>query len=143
MSYLLDTCTLCEPTRKEPEPEVMRWLEREKEEDLYLSVLSLGEIAQGVEKLDDSRKKRRLEAWLHTDLLHRFDGRIIDITREISLKWGEISGAKRREGKQIPVIDGLIGATALVHSLVVVTRNVDDFRRVGAPVFDPWQDAEK
>jgi predicted nucleic acid-binding protein len=141
MSYLLDTCALCGPTRKEPDPDVVRGLEIQKEEDLYLSVLSLGEIAKGVAKLDDSRRQRRLEAWLHTDLPRRFDGRIIDITDPISLGWGGPCGAKRRERVQFPVIEGLLSATASVHSLVVVTRNVDDFSRPGVPVFNPWEDA--
>ena len=141
MSFLLDTCTLCEPTRKDPEPDVVNWLETQNEDDLYLSVLSLGEIAKGVEKLEESRRKRRLEAWLHTNLPRRFDGRIIDITHQIALRWGELSGEKRREGVQIPVIDGLLAASASVHSFVIVTRNVDDFTRAGAPVFNPWEDA--
>ncbi len=76
MNYLLDTCVLCEPTRKTPDKSVIRWLDEQREDDLYLSVISLGEIAKGIEKLPDSRKQNRLVEWLHHDLPLRFDERI-------------------------------------------------------------------
>lgn len=139
MSYLLDTCTLCEPTRKAPDGNVITWFDKQREGDLYLSVLTIGEIAAGVTRLEDSRKKHRLKKWLHRDLPERFAGRILDITPKICIKWGEITGSKKKTGVQIPVIDGLLAATGIIHSLTLVTRNTDDFMVAELPVFNPWE----
>lgn len=140
MSYLLDTCVLSEFTRPEPSSRVIEWLANQRESDLFLSVIAIGEIAQGISRLPAGAKQRQLHAWLHTDLRNRFSQRILPVSEEVALQWGELSGRMRSAGVTVGMADGLIGATALVHSLVVVTRNTDDLSRTGAPVFDPWVD---
>ncbi len=140
MSYLLDTCAISEFTRKRPTPQVMTWLDAQNEENLFLSAIVLGELARGVAQLTESAKKHRLHAWVYTDLCNRFRGRILPVTPDVVLKWGTLSGRCRRDGVQISMADGLIAATALIHSLVVVTRNTTDMEAAGAPVFDPWSD---
>ena len=143
MSYLLDTCVLSEFTRKRPEPRVLDWLRSQPEDALFLSVVVLGELAKEIAQLDESPKKRRLRAWLYTDLCARFRGRVLSVTEAVALEWGSMSGRAARAGVQIGVADGLIGATACAHSLVVVTRNVADISATGAPVLNPWTDLVK
>ena len=140
MSYLLDTCVLSEFTRKQPHAKVVAWLEAQNEADLFLSAVVIGELAKGVAMLPDSAKKRRLNAWLYTDLCDRFQGRILPAGDAVALAWGEATGRQAREGLQIGMADGIIGATAVTHSLVAVTRNTHDISRTGAAVFNPWTD---
>ncbi|MBU0679192.1 MAG: type II toxin-antitoxin system VapC family toxin [Verrucomicrobia bacterium] len=141
MSYLIDTCVLSECTRKKPNPEVIAWLEQQEENSLYISVIVLGEIVRGVAKLKDSAKKRSIRAWLYTDLVNRFRGRVLPIDEVVALEWGRLSGKASARGIQISMADGLIGATALVHGLNIATRNVSDLSPTGAAVFNPWTDA--
>jgi toxin FitB len=140
MSYLLDTCVISEFARPEPESRVLRWLSAQDEEELHTSAIVFGELARGVARLDDGAKKRRLAAWLHNDLRVRFRERILGVSGEVALKWGELSGESMRCGVGVSMADGLIGATAIVHSMTVVTRNVADLERTGALVLNPWED---
>lgn len=142
MSYLLDTCVLSEFTRRDPEPRVIDWLEQEAEDTLFISTIVLGELARGVSRLPEGSKKRRLGAWLYTDLVERFAQRVLPVSTDVALKWGELSAIAARSGQQIGMADGLIGVTGIVHSLVVVTRNVDHLTPTGAIVFNPWTDQE-
>ena len=124
--------------RPAPDARVVRWIERVKEETLHLSVLTLGEIEKGVAKLAPSARRRRIEAWLRADLPARFEGRILPVDGTVAARWGVISAAAERKGRPLPAIDALIGATALVHRLAVVTRNVADFAPSGVRCVDPW-----
>jgi predicted nucleic acid-binding protein len=140
LSYLLDTCVISEFARQQPAPSVVSWLDEQVEESLYTSVVVLGEISRGVALLAEGPKQRQLQAWAVTDLEQRFAGRILDVTPEVARTWGRAAGEARRQGIQIGMADGLIGATAVVHALTVVTRNVDDLRATGAAVLNPWSD---
>ena len=93
-----------------------------------------------IKKLATGRKRSTLERWLG-ELRDRFSGRILGITEPIALEWGRLTARCEQEGQPIPVIDGLLGATAIVHGLSVVTRNTSDIARSGAPIVDPWQAA--
>lgn len=95
MKYLLDTCVISELIKTEPEISVINWLNSINEEDVYLSVLTIGEIQKGIEKLPASKRKEKLQIWLDSDLQQRFNGRIIDINNEIALCQGEDSGCSR------------------------------------------------
>ena len=140
MSYLLDTCVISEITRREPEPTVIHWLESQSEDALFTSTIVLGELARGVSRLPEGPKKRRLTAWMYSDFVERFAQRMLPVSTDVALKWGEVSGTAERLGQQIGMADGLICATGIVHSLVVVTRNVDHLSHAGAVVFNPWTD---
>ncbi len=140
MSYLLDTCVLSECVKKKPNARVLEWLAKQDESSLYISVIVLGEIVKGAAKLKDSSKKRRIQAWLYTDLVNRFRGRVLPVDEPIALEWGRVAGKASASGEKIAMADGLIGATALVHGLSVATRNVTDIIPTGAVVFDPWVD---
>lgn len=139
MTYLLDTCVISEFTRRQPNDRVVHWLSEADEATLYLSVLTLGEIQHGIERLEDTPRKEELRRWLVNDLLIRFEGRILPLETHILLRWGELVGKLEREGKKLPVMDGLLAATALTHDLIFVTRNTADFVHTGIRLFNPWE----
>lgn len=140
MTYLLDTCVISEFTRRQPNERVVRWLSETDEDTLYLSGLSIGEIQHGIERLKDSPRKEELHRWLENDLILRFGKRILSLDVRTLLVWGELIGRLERRGKQIPVFDGLIAATALAHDLIIVTRNAADFAPAGVRLFNPWEE---
>lgn len=141
MRYLLDTCVVSEFVKPQPSASVLSWLDARDEISLFLSVLTLGELQKGIEKLPSSRRRTALQAWLDHDLPERFAGRLVEVDEEVALTWGKLQGDGERRGQTLPAIDALIGATALVHGLVVVTRNERDIARTGVRVIDPWSDA--
>jgi hypothetical protein len=137
--YLLDTCVISELIRAEPSPKVMAWIDGQEEENLYLSVITLGEIEKGIAKLVEGRKKMQLQAWLADELMERFNSRIFGITTEVARCWGTMLGESEKQGRSIPVIDALIAATAITNDLIVVTRNTADMSGSGATLLDPWE----
>jgi len=140
VSYLLDTNCISEPTREKPEPRVLSWLDAIEESQLYLSVLTLGEIRKGASALPDSRRRTELEVWLERQIKVRFAGRILPISGDIAERWGWLSAEAKTRGRSLPVIDGLLAATALHHNLVLVSRNVTDFLTTSVPILNPWQE---
>jgi predicted nucleic acid-binding protein len=136
--FLLDTNVVSELIRPVPDDNVVRWIEETDESILFLSVLTLGEIRQGVERLGSGRRRGRLESWLQVDLPARFQGRILLIDESITDRWGRVSAIAAAKGKPVPVIDGLLAATALHHNLTLVTRNGSDVVGTGVPTLNPW-----
>ena len=139
MSWLLDTCVICEPTRKSPSPRVSAWLDEQAEESLYLSVLTLGEIRKGVAILPAGPKRKKLERWLAHDLVERFAGRILPLDTAAADLWGRIQAQAESRGRPLPTLDSLLAATAMAHGLILATRNTDDFAATGAELFNPWE----
>ncbi len=136
--FLLDTNVISELTRGKPEPRVTQWLESVDESLLFLSVLTIGEIRKGLRILASGQRRARLESWLSTELASRFSGRLLSIDAAVADHWGELAGDAQRRGTPLPVIDGLLAATALQHHLTLVTRNVDDFKGHNVEFFNPW-----
>lgn len=124
MSYLVDTNVLSELLKAHPHGAVVEWFKDVPSESLYMSVLSIGEIRKGIEKLEASSKKSKLVLWLEQDLPSWFEDRILAIDRDVGEKWGYILAQSK---VKVPAIDSLIAATALVHNLRIVTRNTQDF----------------
>lgn len=118
---------------------VRRAVQALESEDLFLSVLSVGEISKGIAALKESKRKRDLRAWLRGLQAHYAD-RILPVDLETSQLWGELTAAARKIGKSIPAVDGLIAATARRHGLHVMTRNTRHFRPVGVLLLNPWAD---
>jgi tRNA(fMet)-specific endonuclease VapC len=139
MSYLLDTCVVSELVAKRPNPRVIQWIDQTDETDLYLSVLTIGEIRKGVEKLPDSERKSMLDLWLRDQLLVRFKDRLLPIDAHVMLQWGQLTGVLEMEGKTMGAIDSLIAATALHGGLTLVTRNEADFQHTGVPILNLWR----
>lgn len=135
--FLLDTNVISELVRPRPEPKVKAWVAATDEDLLYLSVLTFGEIRKGIAALKDASRGVRLETWLEGDLAVRFAGRILAIDRAVAGRWGRL-GAQAGSKSPLPVIDGLLAATALHHNLTLVTRNTKDVAETGVPVFNPW-----
>lgn len=138
-NYLLDTCVLSELVKPQPQQTVVDWVIHQQESTLFISVLTLGELQKGIAKLIDSHRKTYLQTWLDGDLSCRFAGRMLEVTPEIARAWGMLQGQLERQGKKMPVIDGLIATTALTHDLVLVTRNIADVQRSGVSIFNPWE----
>jgi predicted nucleic acid-binding protein len=138
VSHLLDTCVLSELARPQPDQGVLEWLRAAEEMELYLSVLTLGELEKGIAKLATSSRRRKIEDWVRNDLAERFAGRVLAIDKIVAEQWGRLSGVSEARGEPLPVIDALLAATSLVHGLEVVTRNVADLERCGARCVNPW-----
>jgi predicted nucleic acid-binding protein len=136
--FLLDTNVISELVRAKPEPMVVNWVESTDERSLYLSVLTIGEIRKGIALQANASRRSAIETWLEKALRPRFAGRILPVDEAAAERWGVISAAASRAGSRIPVIDGLIAATALQHNLTLVTRNVSDVAGTGVPVLNPW-----
>ena len=137
--FLLDTNVLSEIVRPKPDPGVVQWVEATDESLLYISVLTLGEIRKCVTLLPPGRRRSSLESWLDHDLLLRFDGRILPIDAVVADRWGQFSGSIAAKRSPLPVIDGLLAATALHHCLTLVTRDSRHPALASVDVFNPWR----
>jgi predicted nucleic acid-binding protein len=130
MKVLLDTCVLNELRHPQGNPAVKAAVALVSDDEIYLSALVLGEIAQGVALLPDSRKKRALNSWLAT-LGSQFADRILPVDAETARLWGDISARARQGGYILPVVNGLLAATALRHGLHVMTHATAQFAATG------------
>jgi len=134
---LLDTCVLSELNRRGGDQGVRSVVSTHLPDEVFLSVITVGEITKGILRLPDGRRKSELTAWLRT-LDHEFAGRVLDVGRETVAVWGEISALAEEQGRSLSIADGLIAATAIQHGLRIYTRNVADFAVTGAMVTNPW-----
>ena len=135
MTYLLDTNVVSELARRKPAAAVLKWLDKAPYESIHLSVLTRGELRNGVERLSDGERKEHLRQWLDRDVAAWFGDRLLPVSAEIADRWGRLVAESRRP---LPAIDSLLAATALHHGLRLVTRNVSDFRFAGLTVINPW-----
>jgi hypothetical protein len=138
VTYLLDTTAVSEALKPRPDPGVASWLEEVDEDRTYLSVLTIGELRRGVERLAPGRRQQRLAAWLDNELPDRFEGRVLPVEDRVANAWGRLTARLLRRGRPVDEIDMLIAATAECHELQVVTRNVADFAPTGVTVVNPW-----
>ena len=138
MNWLLDTCVISELVRPRPNASVLRWLRESDEDELFLSVITIGELEKGIAKLPDADKRLTLEQWVRRELAERFRDRLLVIDSGVAARWGAMVGESEARGQPLPVIDSLIAATSLIHDLIVVTRNTDDLERCGARCVNPW-----
>lgn len=132
--YLLDTNVVSELRRSRPDPAVAAWFDSIGRADTVLSVLTIGEIHQGVLRLArrDPKQAEALADWL-TALQRGYADRILPITAAVSRRWAELNAAR-----PLPVVDSLIGATALEHGAVLATRNTGDLEGSGVPMVNPF-----
>jgi predicted nucleic acid-binding protein len=135
MSYLLDTNVISEIVRPKPDPKVLHWFNNVPSEALFISVLTLGEIRKGVEKLADVARKEQLRLWLEYDLVIWYGERILEIDAAVADKWGVLQSVAK---STISAIDSLLAATALCHNLRMVTRNEKDFAFANLEVINPF-----
>ena len=138
MSWLLDTCAISEYAKRAPNRNVIAWLDAQDEASMFISVITLGEIEKGILKLraTDAHRSQKLTAWLGL-VEQRFSGRILPLDSASLHVWAQLSANAELAGTPLPVMDGLIMATAQCHGLTVVTRNVQDFAHY-PQVLNPW-----
>ena len=139
MKYLLDTCVISEVIKKEPNKNVISWLQAQDEANLFLSPLTFGEIQKGIQKDPDQNRKKRLTIWVEEDLKKRFENRIIPIDLKVVTNWGSIQGLAELAGRTMPTLDGLIAVSGLTYNCVVATRNTSDMEQSTAELFNPWE----
>jgi tRNA(fMet)-specific endonuclease VapC len=139
MNTLLDTNVISELVARQPDPRVVQWVDQLDPNSVYLSVITIGELHKGIEKLPDSRRKETLRDWLSNDLLIRFSGRILALDVAAMLTWGALMGRLERQGRPVAAMDSLIAALALHHHCCLATRNEDDFKETGVTLVNPWR----
>jgi predicted nucleic acid-binding protein len=135
VSYLLDTNVISELRKKERDARVASWFEAVESVDLYVSVLVVGEIRNGIERLrrrGDKKQASALDRWLD-DLKDEFGNRLVGISAAIAERWGALSALQ-----PLSVVEGLVAATAIEHDLTLVTREQGALAATGAVLFDPW-----
>jgi predicted nucleic acid-binding protein len=135
MTFLLDTNVLSETRRRRPDPSVIEWITATPPDQLHVSVLTLGEIGQGIARVrgrGDREQTALLERWLRETEIG-FADRILPVTLPVASAWG-----REQHGQPLPVVDALIAATARANALTMVTRNVKDFQRSGLQVLNPF-----
>ena len=133
--WLVDTNVISELRRRDPDANVRAWFAQRPATELYLSVLTLGEIRKGVEALADSGRRTELRQWLERELPVFFSVRVLSIEAGVAHPWGQLLA---EAGRSLPAIDSLLAATALHHNLVLVTRNLKDVAGLPVKVLNPW-----
>jgi len=136
MKYLIDTNIISEMQKSKCNQNVISFMDKIPAEDMFICVISLGELCYGMEKLPPGKKKHELAIWLYTQVSEWFKDRVIALDTEVLLEWGKI---RAHAGRTMPVIDSQIAAAAITHHMTLVTRNVKDFKDIeGISLINPW-----
>jgi predicted nucleic acid-binding protein len=129
--YLVDTNVPSELIRPRPDERVQSFLAGVERENVFISVLTIGEICKGIAALPASQRRTILQNWLDTDVRPWFAGRILPITEAVAERWGNIAAFAKQNGFALTVVDGLIAATSIQNDLTLLTRNEKDFKPLG------------
>lgn len=138
MSFLLDTNAVSEPGRVTPDPGFLSWLSDVDGAQLYLSVITLGELRRGIALIEEPARRQGLEG-LNAHILLRFGGQVLPVDDHVARVWGDLSARLKRSGRVIGALDEMIAATALAHGLTLVTRNTRHFEGTGCAMISPWR----
>lgn len=140
MKFLLDTNVVSEWVKPRPDAGVVTWLSQAEESSLFLSVITLMELRFGIEKLPTGARRARLDRWLREQLPQRFGSRVLHIDGNVADACGVLMAKGKSAGHTMAAMDAFIGATAQVHRLSLVTRNVADFKFALSPamIVNPW-----
>jgi len=138
MKWLVDTNVISENVRPDPDRRVLNWIAARAGDQLAISILTIAELRAGVATLNNAARQRSFEAWMSAYILPNFQDRTLPVTLDILIDWLNLSRLLDAKGGRRPAVDLLIAATARVHNLTVVTRNVRDFVNTGVVVYDPW-----
>ncbi len=138
MNVLLDTCVISELQHPKGSPKVKQRIAKIDEDALFLSALSVGEIAKGIGLMAPGSRRQELGDWL-LQLEQDFASRILFIDNNVARLWGQLTARAQLQGIVIPAADGLVAATALRHGLCLITRNTRHFAHTGAQILDPWE----
>ena len=140
IGWLLDTNVVSELSRPRPDEAVVAWIAAQEPARLFISILTVGEIIQGICKLAAHNPARARFETMLAGLDAQFRGRTLPVTDAVVRRWGELSGGELASGRTPPVIDFMLACTAIEKQLYLATRNVRDVRATGAAVFNPWTD---
>ncbi|HYM77748.1 MAG TPA: type II toxin-antitoxin system VapC family toxin [Candidatus Dormibacteraeota bacterium] len=138
MNFLLDTNAVSEWVKPRPNPGLIRWMESADEDRVFLSVISLAELRYGVERMAIGARRSRLELWLRDELPLRFERRILSVDHLVAEAWGRAVSRAETIGRPMNAMDAFLAATAEVHRLALVTRNISDFPILKA-IVNPWE----
>ncbi|PRH86002.1 VapC toxin family PIN domain ribonuclease [Labrys okinawensis] len=139
--WLLDTNVLSELRRPKPEPRVAAFVSAQPLDSLYVSIVTFAEIRYGIEVIADPARRADLHDWLANRIRPLFQQRALPVSEDVMLKWRLLVAEGRKTGHTLSQPDLIIAATALLHDLVVVTRNEADYRQAGVRLHNPWQEA--
>ena len=139
-NWLLDTNILSELRRPKPERKVLAFITAQPLERLYVSTVTFAEIRFGIELLSDAGRRAELNDWLTHKVRPMFEQRVLAISEDVMFKWRLLVELGRKAGHTFSQPDLIIAATALHHGLTIVSRDVSDYQRAHAPVFNPWVD---
>jgi toxin FitB len=134
MTYLLDTRVIANLLSVDPNPSLIKWIDSQPEEMLFISVVTLAELRQSIENERSSKVRSKMTNWLINDMLARFNGRINEITAEVTLKWGEIAA---KNDPLINPVDSLTLAIAMIYNHTLVTNDHTIFTGKGVRLLDP------
>ncbi len=138
MPYLLDTDVVSEALRPAPNVQVVSWLTAQSSATVYLSVLTIGEIEQGIVRSSHPRRAERLRHWLNAELVPSFGARILPVDADVMRRWGLITGQALQQGRPVGLMDSLLAATAIAHGLILATRNTRDVAALPVQTLNPW-----
>jgi len=138
LKYLLDTNIISELIKTNPNFKVVTFLNSLDEEDIFISVITIGEIYFGIQKLSNGKKKDKLLRWLEDSLLPKFNKKIINIDTQIMLNWGLLTNKLKINGTPLPIMDSLIGASCIAKELTLITRNEKDFKNIDIEIINPF-----
>jgi predicted nucleic acid-binding protein len=138
VKYLADTDLISEPRQKLPNAHALQWL-REHDHELFLSVITIGEIKKGIELYPESRKKSELSEWLEA-LLQDFEGCVLPFAEAEALAWGKLYAKAQKAGRKPPAMDSLNAAIAFHHGFILATRNQTDYIGTGVKTINPWKE---
>lgn len=136
---VLDTNIVAEMMRGAPAPQVVAWLNEQETSSLFLTTITLGEIAYGLWVLPQGRRRRRLEEGFARILAEAFAGRILPLDEDAAHRYGEVMGRRQKMGRPLAALDGQIAAVAWAHGHAVATRNVRDFVDCGVELINPFE----
>lgn len=139
--FLVDTNVVSEMIRPVPDATVVDWCRATKKEQLFLSVVSLGEIRKGLTIMPAGSRRDQIEKTINTLVPEWFSGRILPMSQAIAERWGVLEGQRQLLGRPLHVPDAQIAATALEYNVILVTRNVKDFQHLDLPIVNPWESA--
>ena len=136
--WLIDTNVISELRKPQPNARVVAFIADQALERLFISSVTFAELRFGIEQVKDASKRADLIAWLANIVRPMFDQRVLEVTEQVMFRWRLLVEEGRKVGHTFSQPDLIIAATAVQHGSQIVTRDVSDFQKAGAPVFDPW-----
>ena len=139
--YLLDTNVVSEAVKPQPDTRVLHWLQTNNPSHFYISVITIGELEQGIVRSPSPKRAKELQDWLEASLKPGFRNRILNLDEATMSTWGRITGEALNKGRPASLFDSLLAAIAITHQLTLVTRNVKDISMFNVAVFNPWDES--